>query len=133
MHVHVHAYVSRFNVLYSTSPGGLTSATISFTALHTNPNVSPPQFTLTCRSEGGPATNVTWQRDGVTVQEDSDHQTSQIIVDTSWDAVYENRLRVTGREGGAYQCTVSNNRDDFPEETPQPHTVTSSSFNVQGK
>ena len=46
----------------------------------------------------------------MTVQEDSDHETSQIIVDTSRNAVYENRLRVRGRrEGGNYKCTVSNN------------------------
>ena len=88
--------------------GGLTSATISFTALHTEPNVSPPEFTLTCRSEGGPATTVSWQRNGATVEEDSDHETSQIIVDTTGNTVYENRLRVRGREGGTYRCTVRN-------------------------
>ena len=41
---------------------------------------------------------MTWERNGVTVQEDSDHETSQIIVDTSQNAVYENRLRVRGGE-----------------------------------
>ena len=46
----------------------------------------------------------------MTLQEDSDHETSQVIVDTSRNAVYENRLRVRGRrEGGNYKCTVSNN------------------------
>ena len=93
----------------------MTSASISFT-LDTEPNESPPEFTLTCRSEGGPAINVTWERDGVTVQEDGDHETSQVIVDTSRNAVYENRLRVRGRrEGGNYTCTVSNN---FPSQPP---------------
>ena len=44
------------------------------------------------------------------VQEDSDHETSQIIVDTSHNSVYENRLRVRGRESGTYTCTVIRNK-----------------------
>ena len=42
------------------------------------------------------------------MEEDRDHETSQIIVDTTADTVYENRLRVRGREGGRYRCTVRN-------------------------
>ena len=118
--------------MFSCPPTGqLTSASVSFTALHTEPNVSPPEFTLTCRSEGGPATTVSWQRNGQPVEEDSEHEASQIVVDTAADTVYENRLRVTGREGGDYQCTVSSNRDDFFGATGS--TVTSTSFTVQGK
>ena len=45
------------------------------------------------------------------MEEDSDHETSQIIVNTTVNTVYENRLRVRGREGGTYQCTVRNNRN----------------------
>ena len=45
------------------------------------------------------------------MEEDSDHETSQIIVDTTANTVYENRLRVRGREEGTYQCTVRNNRN----------------------
>ena len=53
---------------------------------------------------------MTWERNGNRVQEDRDHETSQIIVDTSHNAVYENRLRVRGRrEGGNYKCTIRNN------------------------
>ena len=44
--------------------------------------------------------------------EDSDHETSQIIVDTAANTVYENRLRVRGREGGDYKCTVRNTHGD---------------------
>ena len=86
----------------------MTFARITFTHLHSEPNENPPEFTLTCRSEGGPATAVVWQRDGDTVQEDSNHETSQIIVDTSANTIYHNRLRVRGREGGQYRCRVSN-------------------------
>ena len=78
--------------------------------------MSPPEFTIICRTEGGPATTVSWYRpNGDRVeQEDSDHETSQIIVDTR-NSVYENRLRVRGREGGTYFCIISNNiKDYFP-------------------
>ena len=80
---------------------------MSFT-LHTEPDVSPPEFTLTCHSEGGPATTVLWLRYGGTVGEDSDHETSQVIADLSANTVYENRLRVRGGDGASYRCTVSN-------------------------
>ena len=102
-------WLSKF--LYFCLSGQLTSASIYFTALHTEPSISPPEFTLTCQSVGGPATTVSWQRNGTTVEEDSDHETSQIIVDTTANSVYENRLQVRGREGGTYQCTVRNNRN----------------------
>ena len=88
------------------------SASISFT-LHSNLNENPPEFTLTCRSKGGPVTTVTWKRNEKPVQEDRYHQTSQIIVDTSVSTVYHNTLRVKGREGGLYTCNVSNNIHNF--------------------
>ena len=78
--------------------------------------MSPPEFTIICRTEGGPATTVTWQRPNRAIvgQGDGDHETSQIIVDTT-NSVYENRLRVRGREGGTYFCIISNNiKDYFP-------------------
>ena len=75
--------------------------------LHTEPSVSPLEFSITCHTRGGPATHVRWIRSNRLVQENSDHETSQIIVDTSNNSVYENRLRVRGREGGAYVCTIN--------------------------
>ena len=65
------------------------------------------QFTLTCTSTGGPATSVTWTRDGGTVPYDSTHTLTQTVVDAS-SAQYNNTLTVTGVEGGSYQCTISN-------------------------
>ena len=72
--------------------------------------MSPPEFTIICLTEGGPATTVSWRRpNGAIVQQgDSDHETSQIIVNTR-TSVYENRLRVRGREGGEWLCRVRNN------------------------
>ena len=68
----------------------------------------PPEFTLTCVSKGGPATRVVWRRDGKEITESSTYSTSQIIVNTFSTTVYNNTLRVRGREGGVYRCTVSN-------------------------
>ena len=39
--------------------------------------------------------------------------TSQIIVDTSRNTVYNNTLRVKGGETGTYVCTVRHNAQDF--------------------
>ena len=50
------------------------------------------------------------------VEEDSNHMTSQIIVDTSRNTVYNNTLRVRGREGGTYRCNISNNRHEYNVE-----------------
>ena len=78
--------------------------------------MSPPEFTIICRTEGGPVTTALWRRpNGDIVQQGhSDYETSQIIVDTH-NSVYENRLRVRGREGGTYFCIISNNiKDYFP-------------------
>ena len=82
-------------------------------SLDSEANEDPPEFTLTCQSKGGPATEVVWMRNGVIVEEDSNHTTSQIIVDTSGNTVYYNTLRVRGREGGTYSCIVWNNRYQF--------------------
>ena len=94
------------------STGWLSSAVMYFT-LESEANEDPPEFTYTCQSRGGPVTEVEWRRDGVKVEEDSNHMTSQIIVDTSEITVYNNTLRVRGRESGRYVCTVRNNAQDF--------------------
>ena len=78
---------------------------INFT-LHTEPNASVPEFTISCRTHGGPATTVQWTVNKALVQEDSDHETSQLILDTSLNSVYDNRLRVRGRRNGSYSCTI---------------------------
>ena len=55
--------------------------------------MSPPEFNIICRTEGGPATYyVRWFRSVRLVQEDSDHETSQIIADTSHNSSYDDRL-----------------------------------------
>ena len=85
--------------------------------LDSEANEDPPEFTLICQSKGGPVTEVVWRRTAegntVTVEEDSSHTTSQIIVDTR-NTVYNNTLRVRGRETiVTYTCTVSSNRHEY--------------------
>ena len=92
--------------------GRLSSAVITFT-LGSEANEDHPEFTLTCQSRGGPVTEVEWRRDEVRVEEDSNHMTSQTIVDTSRNTVYNNTLRVRGKENGTYRCNVSNNKHEY--------------------
>ena len=75
---------------------------------HTEPSVSPPEFSITCRTHGGPATLVKWALpNGTTLawREYHDYEFSQIIVNSSHiELVYENRLLVRGRYNGTYHC-----------------------------
>ena len=64
------------------------------------------------------------------MQEDSNHETSQIIVDTSANTVYNNTLTIKGREGGVYTCTVGNNILDFVSYLRSSIIFT---FRVEGK
>ncbi len=66
-----------------------------------------PVFTLTCNSGGGPATAVTWKRDGTGVSEDSNHVMTRRLVGQSGPS-YTSTLIVTGREDDLYTCTVTN-------------------------
>ena len=74
--------------------------------------MSPPEFTATCRTEGGPATTVTWRHSDGGLPED--YEESQIILDTSENSVYENRLRVRGRESGIYFFIIGNQLSSTP-------------------
>ena len=64
-----------------------------------------PQFILTCISVGGPATTVVWTRNGAVAS-----GTSTTVLDDYETAQYTHNLTVTGRLGGIYECTVSNNK-----------------------
>ena len=66
--------------------------------------MSPPEFSIICRTHGGPITSVLWylpNNDVVTVFPDSmenytNYETSRVVISTSHNCVYENRLRVRG-------------------------------------
>ena len=68
-------------------------------------NEASPQFTLTCISTGGPATNVTWTSDSVTITGET-----ETVLDNPLTAQYTHTLTVTGGLGGLYTCTVSNDK-----------------------
>ena len=78
--------------------------------LHTEPSVSPPEFSIICRSHGGPTTSVLWHlanNDLVGVGPDSieeytNYETSTVVISTSHNCVYENRLRVRGNYSGIF-------------------------------
>ena len=80
-------------------------------------NGASPQFTLTCISTGGPATTITWTRDSDTVTEGT-----ETVLDNPVTAQYTHTLTVTGRLGGLYACTVSNDKP----------SMATASFTVQG-
>ena len=104
--------------------------TIHFT-LHTEPRVGPPQFTISCLTYGGPATEVSWvwnrrkrltkivtESKYVILMEGSQNhsvyiETSQIILDTSSRSVYDNKLLVRGRVGGEFTCSIRNTLYSF--------------------
>ena len=119
-------------MLFVSSTGRLYSGTpaVTFT-LSTETNETPPQFTITCHTHEGPATTVLWILDDSFVDEDSNHKTSQTIVDTSHDSIYENNLHVTGRRGGTYTCIVDSNIRNYLT-TVQPRVV-DESIEVTGR
>ena len=92
-----------------TIPGGMTLTLYS--------DLNEENFTLTCTSTGGPATTVTWTRDSETVSG------GMTVLDDPVTAQYTHTLTVTGRDGGEYQCNVSNSK---PSQD-------SASFTVQGE
>ena len=67
-------------------------------------DAATPVFTLTCTSTGGPATIVSWQRDGVVVPGGMTELTDPVT------ATYTSTLTVTGRKTGSYCCVVRNDR-----------------------
>ena len=92
----------------------------SLCVLHAGaPNVAELTFdresrTLTCTSTGGPATTVTWTKDGAVITPSTTHQQTQMIVDTV-EGIYQNTLTiaqsVTGDNlYGLYSCMVENSR-----------------------
>ena len=94
--------------------GVVTSVTNSLQfSLTSALTADPPVFTLACVSTGGPATTVTWTRDGAAVSYDANHVLTQTVTD-QFTATYSNVLTVTGREPGSYQCSVSNDRTAQP-------------------
>ena len=80
--------------------------------------------TLTCTSTGGPATNVTWRRDGVVITLNATHQQTKRVVDPV-NGTYQTVLTIDPSVGqsdivGTYNCTVANDRGESSETVVVP-------------
>ena len=84
------------------------------------PNVTGLTFdresrTLTCTSTGGPATIVTWTKDGAVIAPSTTHQQTQMIVDNV-EGIYQNTLTIAQSVAArniydtSYNCMVENSR-----------------------
>ena len=71
-----------------------------------------PQFTLTCVSTGGPATNVTWFKDSTIPISNG----SRTVLVNAATAEYIHTLNVTEGEVN-YTCTVANNKPSIASAT----------------
>ena len=78
------------------NPGIITAGFVEFTIITDN------IFILTCISNGGPATTVTWTRDDVTITEGTETQYN------TGTGVSTHNLTVTERLQGLYTCTIAN-------------------------
>ena len=70
--------------------------------------------TLTCTSTGGPATTVTWRRDGVVITLNATYQQTKRLIDAV-NGTYQTVLTIdpsVDQSGivGTYSCTVKNDR-----------------------
>ena len=76
--------------------------------------MSPPEFSIICRTHGGPTTTVLWHLPnnhlvGVgpdSIEEYTNYEASTVVIDTSHNCVYETRLRVRGNYSGIYTYTL---------------------------
>ena len=80
--------------------------------------------TLTCTSTGGPATTVTWRRDGVVITLNATYQQTKSIVDPV-NGTYQTVLTINSSVGqsdivGTYSCTVENDRGGSSETVVVP-------------
>ena len=108
-----------------TSTGDVVVSFVQF-QLTSELNATTPTFTLTCTSTGGPATTVSWTVNNHTVTEDSAHNITSQITNTT-TATYTHTLTVMGRLVGEYECNVSNNK---PSSASGVVAVVGTNFNI---
>ena len=101
-----------FNYIYAGSPNV------------TNLTFDDKSRTLTCTYTGGPATTVTWRRDGVVITLNDIHQQTKNVVDPG-NGTYQTVLTINSSVGfsdivGTYNCTVENVRGESSETVDVP-------------
>ena len=83
-----------------------------------------PQFTLTCISTGGPATNVTWTRD----YSDTVTEGTETMLDDRLTSQYSHTLTVNETSlyhlSFTYSCEVSNNKPSSATVYAEVYTYT---------
>ena len=80
--------------------------------------------TLTCTSTGGPATTVTWRKDGIVIALNATHQQTKRLVDAV-AGTYQTVLTIDSSVDqsdilGTYNCTVKNDRGESSETVVVP-------------
>ena len=90
----------------------------------TNVTFDNQSKTLTCTSTGGPATIVTWRRDGAVITLNTTHQQTKSLVDPV-TSTYQTVLTVDPSVGwidivGTYNCMVRNDRGESSETVVVP-------------
>ena len=98
---------------YNFSTGSVVVSSVQF-QLTSGVNATIPTFTLTCTSTGGPATTVTWRRDGIVITLNATHQQTKRVVDPVM-STYQTILTIDPSVSpsdfvGTYNCTVENVR-----------------------
>ena len=81
---------------------------------------NPKSKTFTCTSTGGPATTVTWRRDGVVITPNATHQQTKTLVYPD-NGTYQTLLTIAPSVRqqslvGTYNCTVENVRGKSSKE-----------------
>ena len=109
----------------------IKSMTLAFHLLNSihvgSPNVTSLTYndqssTLTCTSTGGPATSVTWRRNGVVIAINDTYQQTKKLVDPV-NGTYQTVLNIdpsVGQIVGTYTCTVENIRGESSETLVVP-------------
>ena len=90
----------------------------------TNLTFDSKSRTLSCTSIGGPATTVTWRRDGVVITPNDTHQQTKRVVDAG-NGTYQTVLTINSSVSqddivGTYNCTVENVRGESSETVVVP-------------
>ena len=113
---------------------------LTFTSIHagspivTSLNFDDQSRTLTCTSTGGPATTVTWRRDGVVISLNATHQQTKSVVDPG-NGTYQTVLTIDPSVCwsdivGTYNCTVENARGGSSQTVVVPGETRTLLFSI---